>query len=233
MMQIFQEEDGKRRYSSGLRYYVGNEYLMASMPNRWYSMPEPMDIAATQLGSVLLKGASVETVDVSRFAIDSDDANDDLYFVHGFPGKRSYFSILLGNVVYSTSQPYGGWITQATGWQDFDPKLHIAITFPMMEALDEHGQAATIDEFGQARTLPNPNGMSGSLLWKTNRRGVPVGWTPDKATVVGIIHRFNADNHCLIATRIEYVKNLLLSMHEEDSVRRDCDCNASLGLTCS
>jgi hypothetical protein len=36
------------------------------------------------------------------------------------------------------------------------------------------------------------------------------------AAVVGLIHRFDENSQCLIATRIEYVKGLLLSMVRSD-----------------
>jgi hypothetical protein len=58
--------------------------------------------------------------------------------------------------------------------------------------------------------------MSGSLIWKTNQVEAGSRWSPEMATVVGLAHRFDEKKQCLIATRIEYVKGLLLTMVRSD-----------------
>jgi Protein of unknown function (DUF2934) len=79
----------------------------------------------------------------------------------------------------------------------------LTITYPMTELIDERLEKTT---------LPLPGGMSGSLLWKTNLRRAPAPWSPDCATVVGLVHRFDEQQQCLIATRIEYVSAWLLTV---------------------
>jgi hypothetical protein len=174
----------------------------------WYAWSKPKDMAATRIAPVVLDGTRVVPLKASRFAANTDNQNYDLYFVHGWPGKeKSHFTAFFERGVVSTSQPYGGWLTTETTWPMFDPAVHIAITYPMTDVIDERGVAVT---------PPYPAGMSGSLLWKTNWVGTGAGWTPELATVVGLVHRFDEDKQCLIATRIEYVKGFLRLMLQEE-----------------
>ncbi len=203
-----QNADGSRKYPSGLCHSVGNDQRMAYIANPWHAWPDSKDIAATRLGPEMLEGTSVAPLNASRFARNTDNLNYDLYFVHGWPGKLSRFTTFFDHGVTSTSQPYGGWLTDETDWPDFDPNVHLAITYPMTDLIDERGSPAN---------LAYPDGVSGSLLWKTNRVGAGSAWTPDMATVVGLVHRFDPVKQCLLATRIEYVKGILLFMLRSDS----------------
>ncbi len=206
--QLFAEAtDGSRKYAEGLCHSVGNGQRMMRIAFPWYAWSKPKDIAATRIEPVVLEGTRVVPLEASRFARNTDGLDDDLYFVHGWPGKNSRFTPFFGRGIVSTSQPYGGWLTDETTWPHFDPKVHIAISYPMTKLIDESGQPAE---------LPYPSGVSGSLLWKTNRAGGGAAWTPEMATVTGLVHRFDEDKQCLIATRIEYVKGFLLTMLRDE-----------------
>jgi hypothetical protein len=206
--QLFAENtDGSRKFPEGLCHSLDYGEQMAWIPFPWFTWPTPKDIAATRIDPVVLEATRVVPLKATRFADNTDSLNDDLYFIHGWPGKESRFTTFFDRGVVSTSQPYGGWLTNKSSWPQFDPKVHFAITYPMTELIDEHGQPAK---------LPLPGGMSGSLIWKSNRVGAKSGWTPEMATVAGLAHRFDESEQCLIATRIEYVKGLLLSMLRND-----------------
>jgi hypothetical protein len=207
--KLFAEKaDGSRKFPGGLCHSVGDGERMMWVAFPWHAWSRPKDIAATRIDPIVLEETRVVPLPASRFALNTENLNDDLYFVHGWPGKESRFTTFCGRGVVSRSQPYGGWLTDQTTWPYFDPKVHVAITYPMTEIIDARGQPAQ---------LSLPGGMSGSLLWKTNRVGAGAAWTPDQATVVGLVHRFDQDAQCLIATRIEYVKGFLLTM-----LRSDC-----------
>ena len=130
----------------------------------------------------------------------------DIYFVHGWPGKQSHFTTFFERGVISKSLSYGGWLETAK-LPGFDNTTHFPITYPPDEL---------IDELGQPTTLPDPHGLSGSVLWKTNRKGNGDGWTPEMARVAGLVQGFKHDWRCLVVTRIEYVKGLLLHTLRSD-----------------
>ena len=61
------------------------------------------------------------------------------------------------------------------------------------------------DENGRLTDAPFPQGLSGSLVWKTNRMGDEDNWTPDKAKVVGIVHTWDKDRKVIVCTKIEHL----------------------------
>lgn len=202
--QLFAENsDGSRKFPEGLCHSLGYGERMARIAFPWFDCPTPKDVAATQIDPVVLVGTQVVPLKTTSFAYNTNSLNDDLYFIHGWPGKESHFTTFFDRGVISRSKPYGGWLTNETTWPQFDPKMHFAITYPMTELIDERGLPAE---------LPHPFGMSGSLVWKTNRVGAGPGWSPMMATVVGLAHRFDEEKQCLVATRIEYIKELLFKM---------------------
>ncbi len=198
---------GSRRYQNGSFHSVGDGARMASTGPRWYCWPPPHDIAVAAVDPADLAGTTVAALQASRFASTARNLDDDLYFVHGWPSQGSRFSSFAGPGVVSRSQPYGGWLTADVTWPLFDANVHVAVTYPMTEI---------VDELWKPTNLQMPGGLSGSLLWKTNRVGMNTEWTPERAAVVGLVHRFDQDAQCLIATRIEYVKGLLLTMLREE-----------------
>lgn len=206
--QLFaRNTNGERKYPGGLSHSVADAERMMTIAFPWYGMSGSKDIAATRLDPVVFDGTRVVALKPTAFARNPNNFNDDVYFVHGWPAGKSRFTSFFGRAVVSESQPYGGWLTDATTWSDFDPIVHVAITYPMKDTIDERGRPASV---------PMPGAMSGSLLWKTNSVGAGESWTANRATVVGLVHRWDQDAQCLIATRIEYVKGFLLLMLREE-----------------
>jgi hypothetical protein len=126
----------------------------------WYCWPTPQDIAVVAVDAEELAAASVVPLKATRFAKHTESLGDDLYFVQGWPGLVTRFSLFAGPGFLARSQPYGGWLTTETTWPHFDAKVHIATTYPMTEIIDERWKPTN---------LLLPGGMSGSLLSKTNR----------------------------------------------------------------
>jgi Protein of unknown function (DUF2934) len=193
---------GKRKYPMGLSHSVGTGHHMLNILNPWTAWASPVDVAATRISTGGLAQMEVHSICMSKFALDTNDLENDLYFVQGFPGSQSRFTAFAGRGVASTSLPFGGWLCDS-GWSAFDPKMHFAITFPASEVIDEQNKA---------RSLPHPGGMSGSLIWKSNRQHVGAEWTPNHAEIVGVAQRYDQDKQCLVVTRVEYVKGLLLQL---------------------
>jgi hypothetical protein len=199
--EMFKEGNSGKQYPLGLSHSIGNGNLVLNIQNPWTAWASPVDVAATRIPTDGLEG-NVVSVSARHFALHTQSLEDDLYFVHGYPGVRSRFTAFEGRGVVSTSLPYGGWLCDS-GWSEFDPKMHFAITFPPDKLVDEQRTSTS---------LPHPGGMSGSLVWKSNRLRSGAGWSPNDARIVGLAQRYDQDKQCLVVTRAEYVKGLLVQL---------------------
>ncbi len=142
----------------------------------------------------------IDVLPSGRFASELGTAETDVLYVHGFPGKYSRF-LRLGNGVFSDSFPYGTCLG-SSNYSWFNPSVHFAVEYPAS------GQQ---DEFGKPATLPDPHGLSGSALWKTNLNSVPVAaWSTDTARVIGVVTTWDMDAQSLVVTRIEAVREFVL-----------------------
>lgn len=199
--------DGSHKYASGLCHSVGNNQRMMRVIYPWITWNAPHDLAVTRLDSVVLEGTDCLPLYAEQIALNTNDLNGrDVYFIHGFPGKNSRFTTFFDRGVMSRSLPYGGWLQDST-WSEFDSAIHFAISFPPDDLIDERSES---------ENLPDPGGLSGSVVWKTNKAGTGTEWTPDMARIVGVVHRFDQNSRCLIVTRIEYVKGLLIHTLRSD-----------------
>ena len=89
-----------------------------------------------------------------------DKLATDYLFVHGFPGKTSYPSLLLGGVV-SKSLPYGAMQRLENLPPDLQP-FQIAV---------EYDPVGMMNETGVAQDLVDPHGLSGSPVWRIGVSG--------------------------------------------------------------
>ncbi len=195
-----EKPDGTRKYASGLSHSVGNNRRIMRIAGQWITWGTPQDIAVTQVDPIDVEGSGLSPLLVDQFALNTRSLDDDLYFIHGWPGKQSYFTTFYERGVLSKSRPYGGWL-ESSCWSGFDESIHFAISYPPDQLIDENGSPTD---------FVDPGGMSGAVVWKTNKVGVGDEWTPDMARVVGLAHRFDQDARSIVVTRIEYVKGLLL-----------------------
>ena len=198
-------------YSHGLFHFVGDGMTMLQIATPWNAAPAPLDIAVILRRPNRLDAEDVTSLSPTTFSRSTSDLDDDLYFLQGWPQQTSRFVSIEDPGVVSKLLPYGGYLTSETTWDLFNSDMHVAITYPMREYIDLSREPATVDECGRPKRLPHPEGLSGSLLWKTNVRRAGAAWEPKLATVVGLVHRFDQDGQCLIATRIEFVREFLLT----------------------
>ena len=220
--EMFARDKHGRKYPLGLSHSIGSGNLILNILNPWTALASPVDVAATRIPKNDVEG-DVGPVSASQFALHTQSLEDDLYFVHGYPDARSRFTAFGGRGIVSTSLPYGGWLCDS-GWSGFDPKMHFAITFPPVELVDEQRTPTS---------LPHPGGMSGSLVWKSNRLHSGAGWSPNDAKIVGLAQRYDQDKQCLVVTRAEYVKGLLIQLLRSEYayfrwIERGCPNNDSL-----
>jgi hypothetical protein len=122
-----------------------------------------------------------------------DNLATDYLFVHGFPGKTSYPSGLLGGVV-SKSLPYGA----MQRLENLPPNLQ-----PFQFAV-EYDPAGMVNETGAAQDLVDPRGLSGSPVWRIGVSGRSASeWQPGDSLLVGILTQWRPDEKVLIATSTE------------------------------
>lgn len=166
----------------------------------------PFDLGIVRLGATAFADSQHTAASSHYLAHDSAGVDSDLLFIHGYPGKKSYPSVLL-NGVFAESYPYGAG-TSVSQYSWFDPDIHIALEFSPKGMIDEHGnEAGFID----------PHGLSGSALWKTNRGGKSAAeWSPEQARIVGVVFAWDQKANSLIATRIEVVRRFLLDFLRDE-----------------
>ena len=123
----------------------------------------------------------------------------------GLVEKRSHFSPGFGSL-FTPGTPY---LTHETVVPE---KRENKSTFALL--YNSEG-AASLD--GSTRGLPRAHGFSGSLVWDTKAMrcfNEQREWGPELAEVTGIVWGWPTSAVCLLATKIEYVREFMLtSMH--------------------
>jgi hypothetical protein len=119
-----------------------------------------------------------------------DKLATDYLFLHGFPGKSSYSSRLLGGVV-SKSLPYGA----MQRLEDLPPNLQ------RYQFAVEYDPAGMVHETGATADLVDPHGLSGSPVWRLGISGrSSTEWQPGDSLLVGILTQWRPDEKVLVAT---------------------------------
>ncbi len=188
----------KDRYI-GLTHTRSNGFLPSLITNPYHILNKFLDICVVKIEAEELKGTNITPISTDRLALHSNNLDGDILFTHGYPGAKSK-SVRLLDAVFSTTQPFGTF-TGGSVYPWFDSQYHFALDYPQTGQLDEN-----ISEI----QLEDPHGLSGSAVWKTNRDQSGVNWSPLQAEIVGVIHHWDDHANSLIATRIEFVRDLLL-----------------------
>lgn len=119
-----------------------------------------------------------------------DKLATDYLFLHGFPGKSSYPSQLLGGVV-SKSLPYGA----MQRLENLPPSLQ-----PFQFAV-EYDPVGMMNETGASQDLVDPHGLSGSPVWRIGVSGRSLhDWDPNDSLLAGVLTQWLPDEKVLIAT---------------------------------
>lgn len=122
-----------------------------------------------------------------------DQLSTDYLFLHGFPGKHSCPSRLLGGVV-SQSLPYGAMRRLDDLPGDLEP-FQFAI---------EYDPVGMVNETGLAQDVVDPHGLSGSPVWRIGVSGRSSHeWEPTDSLLVGVLTQWRPHEKVLIATSVE------------------------------
>ena len=131
----------------------------------------------------------------------SNGLESDLLFIHGVPGSYTRF-LVFDRGIHTKTLPYISVAGNPT-WRGFDSAVHCSIEYNPRDQRYSDGTSAD---------LPDPGGMSGAALWKTNRSLVRENWTPHDARITGVITRWDQEGQCLIGTRIEPILEFIGGM---------------------
>lgn len=188
--------DGTPRYD-GLSHDVGHDAVGYVIDQPFYGHGMIRDVSVAKLRAEDFRKGTITPLKMETVPQLTPPLADDILFLQGYPGEKSRFVSLLGGI-FSDSFP---WVCaeEPTNWSQFNPAIHFAIGYPH-EGMGESGSVTS---------LPNPGGMSGSAIWKTNI--VPRGalWTIDDIQMIGIAMNYNQESRVIIGTRIEYLWVLL------------------------
>lgn len=186
---------------------VGDYYVR--FENDFEALPWPDDIALSKLGEHGTPDQK-RVIHLSQFESKFNPEEHELLFWLGYPGttgkrsdviagkeRMSYFGELVTPSFPILSQQYDGW---PLGLREaYLPEHHRLIHYPRV-AKQNPGEAVV--------EVPNPAGMSGSLVWDTKRiycerRGLE--WSPQKSRVCGLIWATDLDPDIVVATPSEAV----------------------------
>jgi hypothetical protein len=158
----------------------------------------PIDAAVANLDREAWNKANHDgrAVPLERFAKKHEPVPGELLFVLGFAGARATF---LYDYLYTPSTSYMTQEASEVDHPSFSAEYHFALPYR-----PEDTKAAEPN----ARPLPIPNGLSGSLVWNTRRIECfkdRLEWSPLSARVTGMVWGWPSSSSLLFATRIEYV----------------------------
>ena len=185
-----------------LAHFVDNNQHAIAIVHPFQCITKPTDAAIARIDDDIIANSTKSPVPSHRLSQSFSPATGEIVFLHGYPGISSHFSPSFETLIAKTC-PYATDVAELP--EAFDPDLHFAINYPAPS------QSSVRNFNGNPVDLPDPHGLSGTLLWDTkyvSNKGA--NWTPDLATVVGVIYCWDAPNQVLIGTKIEIVRVFLL-----------------------
>ncbi len=192
-------EQGLRDPYLGLAHSTEHGGRPAAITNPFQCRSFPSDLALVRLDD--RQGHARTAIGADMFDGPLTRTGSDVLFLLGFPGARSRFTAFEGGGVVSEAVPFGT-VEGRSSYDWFDPLLHIAIDYPAGNGVE--------DAHDRVTTLPDPRGMSGTIVWQTNRMNWREGWKPEHARVVGVVTHWDPKAQSLIATRREVVVRFLV-----------------------
>lgn len=205
---------------AGKRLFITNEHVICAWNTRQFgyqfhgcedvfrlSAPlalegHPVDLAVCMIDDEVWGSHphTAEAVPTARFAERHQFVPGELFFVAGYPEKRS--KSLYKNLISRATRL----VTQERPVSP-PPDLH-GNYFKLAYAPEK---AQSVDP-ANAVTLTDPHGMSGSPVWNTRRvecHAQKRPWSPELAQMTGVLCRWDSPTSSVIAIRIEVVLDFL------------------------
>ena len=205
---ITNEHVAETRNEYRLAFFGGNNQHAIAIIHPFRCITQPTDAAIARIDDEIFPVEHKSAVTNSRIEHAFAPSEGEIVFLHGYPGITSYFSPMMKTLINKTC-PYATDVADLP--PKYDPDLHFAINYPAP------GKEAVKDFDGNPVDLPDPHGLSGTLLWDTKYIGKNgENWSPTDAMVTGIIHQWDTEHQLLIGTKIEILRVFLV-----DSLRQE------------
>ena len=175
------------------------------MVNPFMALEYPNDIALSRLDRLGHDVFSRAVIQKDQIAHEWVSARESLYFVMGFPGSKSYMSVM-ANTLFTPAVPF---LTQEAPLLPSDISLgEFALHYPEYERLKKTN--------GREESLPNPSGMSGSLVWHIGN-SLSRYWSPADARVVGLLYGWDPKHEIIRGIKIESIRHSCIYL-----LRQEC-----------
>jgi hypothetical protein len=200
---------------------IPDDYYVA-LTNHFQRSPWPIDTAITRLSTWPDRSFARQALSTGCFDVCYKPAPRELFFWVGFPGstagrhepltelriRRSLFGSLPSSGLPILSQSSE---IQEFNRPYFDSGRHFLLCYPTT-AISKAG--------GPEVELRNPKGMSGSLVWDAKwvaATQAGIEWGPEMAKVCGLAWSAPDDSNVIVATKVEYVRPVLLQFLREEA----------------
>lgn len=189
------------------KHFDSSDYFLCSP---FTSQPWPLDLAAARAEATWrTHDHSAMTFPEHRFAPTHAPAPDELLFLMGYAGSRSYYSPS-ANQMLAHGTPFLGQEFdpiregRQIASQDFDPAYHFAIPWQ---------PASTKVLGGDTSSIPlSPKGFSGSPIWNTRfleYSAAGLDRAPGVSRFTGVAWAWQPADRAIFVTRIEHVRFFL------------------------
>lgn len=178
--------------------FYKNESIF-KLKNKFFSELYPIDVSINKIEQNIWKNNSnaAQAIPLDRFAERHNPVKGEMLFLVGYSGERSSFSF---NTLICRATPY---LTQESQFPQIvdegNEDYHFSLFYPPDFATSVDGTSS----------LPDPHGLSGSLVWDTKRVSCyhnNIVWDPSMAKVTGIVWAWPSSSSCLLATKVEKFK---------------------------
>jgi len=194
------EHVARARLQHRLAHFRDDGELAVAVVHPFRCVTEPEDIAIARIDLDILANTAKRGIPASRIETTFQPVDGEIVFIHGYPGIQSRFSALHQGVMARTC-PYATDLNTLPA--RFVPEMHFAITYPTAGVQDFQGRPVQ---------LPDPPGMSGSVVWDTKYVAMNgQNWHPSCAKVCGMIWAWHINDQRLVGTKIEHLRPVILA----------------------
>lgn len=148
---------------------------------------ESLDLAMFGCFQTALDEAGVVPCPYSSLLAPSFDGDDAFFYCNGYPSATAFYMPSLGKLSISGNAFIG---KQAPLPEGFDSARFIAIEYP---------------------STTEPLGMSGAPVWNLRLHCMDAlaSWSPEAASLAGVVHRWFPAEQVLVATRVECLRDFV------------------------
>jgi len=207
------EHVARVRLTHSLSHFGGDEQRSVyRIVHPFFCITDPTDAAITRLDEQVAKRIARDVFPSVRFEPSYAPAHGEILFIHGYPGVNSRFSALAAGVLTRTLPFATPEVPLPPIPDKYDPAIHFALGYPMNLTLT--------NALGQPVQLPDPHGLSGTLVWDTKfvaKAAASAQWCPQHSRACGLVFAWEAAYHCLVCTRVEYVRSFMLQALRQEA----------------